>query len=263
MDLSILNQWTDLRYSYYLSGRTLLFNNQMQSGVLMLGYAIEAHFKSLLSQDKSVAKKLSFKHDFHKAYQACLGAGYLTDIDVSEDFLLFVEDNFDRRYPSQFERTIKRANDRGHAISMAPDVIIPYDSFILQLDQSITRSAGTPESSILLRGAKEVDCAGGEYFFHSNYCPISLLDYALDLCKEDLLLLKQREPDIYDINLQAHQEREVYLKNPDKLLNSDKIGMGVHPTGGIEGALQSAKNFVYPGRVIRHDDGTEVHMSSY
>jgi len=263
MDKSNLNQWVDLRYRYHLAGRTLLFNNQMQTAVLMLGYAIEAHMKQLISADKTIAKKHSFGHDFHGSYAILRSAGYLSDVDVSEDFLLFVEDNFDRRYPSQTDGTIKRANSRGHAISVSPTVIIPYDEFILQLDHSLTLAFQNPGASVLMHAAKSVDCSGGEYFFHNNYSAIARLDIALRLCEEDLLLLKNREPHLYDINLKAHQDRKLLLEDPEKLLNSKNIGMHIKPGGGVKGALKSAKTFVYPGKVINNPDGSVTHSSSY
>lgn len=65
MDSNNTYQWSELRYGYYLAGRTLLFNNQMQSGVLMLGYAVEAHFKHMLSQDKTISETNRVRLDWH------------------------------------------------------------------------------------------------------------------------------------------------------------------------------------------------------
>jgi hypothetical protein len=263
MNTENLTQWTSLRFDYYLAGRTLLFTNQMQSGVLMLGYAIEAHFKHLISSDRTIERKYSSGHDFSGAFNVLRNAGYLQDVHVSSDLLDFIEDNFDRRYPSQTSRTIKRANSRGRAVSMAPDVIIPYDDFILQLDMSLTNVFGTPEASVLMRGLQNIDCTGGHFFFHCNYAAVARLDTGLDLCEQHLELLKQREPGIYQINLDAHRTRKKLLEDREELLNSSKSSMRIRPHGGFDAALKAAASFVYPGKMVRLNDGTKIHVSKY
>ena len=230
----------------------------------MLGYAVEAHFKHMLSQDKTISKKHSFGHNFVDTYKLLKSNGYFLDVDASEDLLFFVEDNFDRRYPSQTNRTISRANARGHAICMAPDVVLNYDEFILQLDQSLTHMLGTPEASMLMMGTMQVDCSGNEYFFHNNFSAISRIDRVINLCEESLQLLKKRETEeVYRLNVRVHQERLERLNNREALLKSDHIGMFITPAGGPDGALQSAKNFVYPGRHIEHPDGSFTSTSNF
>lgn len=257
-------QWTDLRYRYYLAGRTLLFNNQIQSGVLMLGYAVEAHFKHILSFALNISKKHSFGHNFFDTYKLLQDNGYFQDVDVSDDLILFVEDNFDRRYPSQTNRTINRANARGHAVCMAPDVIINYDEFIIQLDQSLIKKINDPEASILAMGAQQVDCGGSEYFFHNNYSALERINLAIQLCEKCLESLKQRETEpVYNLNVKSHNERLALLRNTDLLLKSDRVNMFITPAGGVEGALQAAKNFIYPGRHVEHPDGSFSSTSMF
>lgn len=263
MNTENLTQWTNLRFDYYWAGRTLLFTNQMQSGVLMLGYAIEAHFKHLISADGTIARKYSFGHNFSEAFNVLRNAGYFQDVHVSSDLLDFVEDNFDRRYPSQTSRTIKRANSRGRPVSMAPDVIIPYDDFILQLDMSLTNVFGTPEASVLMRGIQVIGCAGGHFFFHCNYAAVARLDTGLNLCEQHLELLKQRQPGIYQINLDDYQTRRKLLEDREELLNSSKTNIRVIPHGGFDAALKAAASFVYPGKIVRLNDGTEIHVAEY
>lgn len=263
MNTDNLTQWTNLRFDYYWAGRTLLFTNQAQMGVLMLGYAIEAHFKHLISSDRTIALKHSFGHDFSQAFSVLRDAGYLQDVHVSSDFLDFVEDNFDRRYPSQTSRTIKRANSKGRPVSMAPDVIIPYDDFILQLDTSLTNVFGTPEASVLMRGIQVISCGGGHFFFHCNYAAIARLDTGLNLCEQNLELLKQRQPEIYQINFDEYQSRRKLLENREELLNSSRTSTRIIPHGGFEAALKAAASFVYPGKIIRLNDGTEIHVAEY
>lgn len=263
MNTENLAQWTSLRFDYYWAGRTLLFSNQAQMGVLMLGYAIEAHFKHLISADGTIERKYSFAHDFSGAFNVLRNAGYFQDVHVSSDLLDFVEDNFDRRYPSQTSRTIKRANSKGRPVSMAPDVIIPYDDFILQLDMSLTNVFGTPEASVLMRGIKVIGCAGGHFFFHCNYAAVARLDTGLKLCEQYLELLKQQEPRIYQINLDDYQTRRKLLEDREELLNSSKTSVRVIPRGGFDAALKAAASFVYPEKIVQLNDGTEIHVAEY
>jgi len=263
MNMTNLTEWTNLRFDYYWAGRTLLFTNQMQMGVLMLGYAIEAHFKHLISSDGTIKEKYSYKHNFSKAFNVLRNAGYFQDVHVSSDFLDFVEDNFDRRYPSQTSRTIKRANSKGRPVSMAPDVIIPYDDLILQLDMSLTNVFGTPEASVLMHGIHVVGCAGGHFFFHCNYAAIARLDAGLNLCEQNLEILKQRQPEIYQINFDEYQSRRKLLEDREKLLNSSKTSMRVIPHGGFDAALKAAASFMYPGKIVRLNDGTEMQVAEY
>ena len=267
MNTEHLTEWTNLRFDYYWAGRTLLFTNQMQMGVLMLGYAIEAHFKHLISADGTMKKKDSYKyrykHYFPEAFNALRNAGYFQDVHVSSDFLDFVEDNFDRRYPSQTSRTIKRANSKGRPVSMAPEVIIPYDDFILQLDMSLTNVFGTPEASILMRGVHVIGCAGGHFFFHCNYAAVARLDTGLNLCEQNLELLKQRQPGIYQINLDDYHARRKLLEDREELLNSSKTSIRVIPHGGFDAALKAAASFVYPGKIVQLSDGTEMQVAEY
>lgn len=257
-------QWAKLRYDYYLAGRTLLFNNQLQSAVMMLGYAVEAHLKHLLAFDNSIKKKMQYGHDFIGSINHLISKKYLQDVDINEDLIHFVTDNFDRRYPSQTDGTVKRANARGHAICMAPNVIINYDELILQLDMSVTKVAGTPEASILMQAAFQIDCNGAHYFFHNNFSAISRLNTAIELCEKKLDLLRKNESEeVYKINVRAHKERLTRLKDTKQLLKSPSIGTFVNPKGGMDGALTSVKDFVYPGKTFTTEDGNVVHETKF
>ncbi|KEZ76065.1 hypothetical protein C41B8_16944 [Salinisphaera hydrothermalis C41B8] len=235
----------------------------MQTGVLMLGYAVEAHLKHVLAYDPEVGKKYRYGHDFMGLFQALRDGGYMHDVEVSEDLLHFVEDNFDRRYPSQTNRTLKRAEDRGHAISMSPSVITAYDELIMQLDMSILRLFDSPGSSIMFKAAQGIDTAGVDLFFHSNYSAVARIETAVSLCDRWLEELKRENPNIYEVNLRSHRERLPLLDDQARLLRSERASIGITPRGGFEGALKASKEFVYPGRYRELPDGTRVFESSF
>lgn len=137
--------WTQQRYEYYLAGRTLWFHDQLQPGALMLAYAVEAHLKHNINVHRSLfpqklLKELVYKHAIPTLFERSREAGLFSDVEVSGDLLLFVQDNFHRRYPSQTQQAARNVTSRGHALAMAPDLIHAYDDFILQLDQSLYRS---------------------------------------------------------------------------------------------------------------------------
>lgn len=189
MEIKGLDQWTSLRYDYYVAGRTLWFSNQLQTGALMLGYAIEAHLKHVLTSIGNFSRKLTHQHNFHDLFSVCRENDILQDVEVSEDLLDYVEDNFHRRYPSQTTETLQNAKSVGHAISISPVVITAYDDFIFQLDHSIAHTLSTPRASIGMLGGKRVDCLDGKFFFHSNYTAIARLSEIISLCEKDLELL--------------------------------------------------------------------------
>lgn len=258
-----LNSWLRLRFDYYLAGRTLLFSNQLQTGVLMLGYAIEAHLKQLLSSAPSFKMKLQFGHDFYGAFNELKDKGYLADVRVSDDLLYFVEDNFHRRYPIQTEQTIERANSRGHAVCMSPTVIFAYDDFIMQLDDAVTTHFETARASVLVRGIQNVDVSGGQYFFHCNYAVRSLIDDGIELSEKWLNELRQNEPNIYDLNRQSHNERMKLLADPDALLVFDKAATVVYPGQHQDSYSRAAELFEYPGKFQELPDGTRISIASF
>jgi len=63
--------FTRLRHKYYTAGRILFLNNCMEMGALMLGYAIESHFKHALSEANLKERKVLYSHDLNLLFQKC------------------------------------------------------------------------------------------------------------------------------------------------------------------------------------------------
>lgn len=249
--------WTQQRYEYYLAGRTLWFHNQTQPGALMLAYAVEAHLKHSMNVHRSLFPlKLIYKHDIPTLFERSREAGLFSDVKVSGDFLLFVQDNFHRRYPSQTQQTARNATSRGHALAMAPDLIHAYDDFILQLDQSLYRSINDIRASVALMGAKGVKSLGGHLFFHSNYAAIDQLTDIQRLLDEDWsLFLKEEDERLHALNKPDYLERRARLSDTNTLVGAEHHLIGV-PRPPNTTFRVSAKAFVYPGRYYETSDGS-------
>ena len=263
MDIeSNIREWTKQRYEYYVAGRTLWFNNQMQTGALMFAYAIEAHIKHLLSNHRNCPRKLLYSHDIPILFEKSIELDLFTDVEVSDDLLRYAQDNFHRRYPSQTNETIKAASDRGHALFMDPGLVIAYDDLILQMDYSIYKKFGTPKASVAAMAAQLVDCADGRFFFHSNHAALDHLNEILKMHEESLaLLLKEEDEAIHEINRRSFKERLATLSNKEILVAIDGL-MRVSP-GHQQTTFKSfAKNFTYPGRYYERTDGTKVWSST-
>jgi hypothetical protein len=249
--------WTQQRYEYYLAGRTLWFHNQLQPGALMLAYAIEAHLKHSMNVHKSLfPPKLFYKHDIPTLFEKNREAGLFSDVEVSGDLLLFVQDNFHRRYPSQTQQAARNATSRGHALAMAPDLIHAYDDFILQLDQSLYLSINDIRASVALMGAKGVRSLGGHMFFHSNYAAIDRLTDIQRLLDEDWdIFLKEEDERLHPLNKPDYLERRACLSDTNALLVGEHHLIRV-PRQPNTTFRVSAKAFVYPGRYYENPDGS-------
>lgn len=259
----LTKEWTQQRYEYYLAGRTLWFHNQSQPGAIMLGYAVEAHLKHCMNVRKSsfppkLFTTLIYKHDIPTLFERSREAGLFSDVEVSGDLLLFVQDNFHRRYPSQTQETARNATSRGHALAMAPELIHAYDDFILQLDWSLYRSINDIRASVALMGAKGVKLLGDRLFFHSNHAAIDQLTDIQRLLDEDWdLFLKEEDERLHVLNKPDYLERRARLSDTDTntLLVAEHHLISV-PRPPNTTFRVSAKAFVYPGRYYETSDGS-------
>ena len=258
-DQQQIRDWTKQRYEYYVAGRTLWFNNQMEMGAMMLAYSVEAHMKQVLSQQKKPPRKLLYGHDILGLFEKSTELNLFTDLEVSNDLLRYAQDNFHRRYPSQTRETIQDAMSRGHCLAMDPCLIFAYDDLILQLDESVYRYSGTVKASIAARGATLVDCFDGRLFFHCNYPAIDRLEYIIKLHEEALSTLLKEEPEkIHEINKRSHKGRLVILSDKNKLLTADIGLVRVSPAQGSKSPCNYANDFTYPGRYYELEDGSRV-----
>jgi hypothetical protein len=147
MDASFRRRkFTELPVQYYTSGRMLWFNDSMETGALLLGYAVESHLKHALSEFKPDAPRPPFPTQFLVA----VSIRDFSSVDASDDLLHFIEDQFHQRYPLQAVETSKRASSRGHAVCLSIDLMSTYDAFVVALDGWIFAASLRPRNVPLL-----------------------------------------------------------------------------------------------------------------
>lgn len=229
----------------------------------MFAYSIEAHIKHILSQEQKCPRKLLFSHDIPELFCRSKELGFFSDVEVSDDLLRYVQDNFHRRYPSQTRETMEDAMSIGHSLGMAAGFILAYDDLVLQLDQSIYYTMHNVKASIATIGAKSVNSLDGRLFFHSNYPAMDLLEDIKKLHEEDLLLLlKEEHESIHELNKCEYQKRLSILSDRNTLLVANESLMRVFPKHDNSSFRSHAKSFLYPGRYYEMEDGTRVFTIS-
>ena len=256
--------WTIQRYDYYLAGRTLWFSNQMTTSAIMLAYAIEAHIKHNMNAHRSkfpqkLFNDLILKHDLPKLFKKCQEVGLFSEVEVSDDLLRFAQDNFHRRYPSQTKQTAKNAKNIGHSLGMHIGVILAYDDFILQLDQSLRHTLNNIRASVAWMGGRGANTAPGRFFFHSNHTAIELLEDIINMIKEEFsIFLTEEDERLHEVNRLDCEQILAYLSEKRRLLMVESIPMSINPGQASNNFHSHAKNFTYPGRYYEMPDGSTV-----
>lgn len=142
-----------IRYEYYHAGRLLQSVGNFHSAGIMLGYTIETIMKAGLlevmsDEDQSKSRIIKSSHDIVKIYNECRKHGLFKSIDVSDDFLEHVNNNF-QRYPSQMQIAFEEANSKNNVLQNSTNHINYYDDLIVQLDKHLLDGFGIPSLSIL------------------------------------------------------------------------------------------------------------------
>jgi hypothetical protein len=215
-DREILNaQWLTQKYEYYLAGRTLWLNNQMQMGALMLAYAIEAQIKhALVIFDNNCPRKLRDSgHDIPQLFKEAQKAKIFEGISVDDNFLNFVQDNFERRYPRQTRERGKKANSEGRGLAITSNILPWYDKLVLSLDQWIYTKTSDFKLTIKLEAVKKLDSKGGHYFFDRNNTAFNSFP--------EILELLEIEVNQYENNLGGSDKYQVHIESLNKI--KDKV----------------------------------------
>jgi hypothetical protein len=183
MDVNQQLQFSLIRYEYYIAGRHLFFFAHSRAARIMLGYAVECQLKAALLNAGSRNHKLLYGHDIPALHHECLAMGIISGVAVSDDFVRYIDDNLNQRYPSQFLKMLERATSDGLVVGSSPADILPYDDYILQLDDCIRKLSSEPLSSIGVRGALSAENKESEDFFHSNAAAFSRFDEYLEVVR--------------------------------------------------------------------------------
>lgn len=177
-------EWTDVRLDYYVSARNLIGQGFFHSAGILFAYAVETHLQAILyevykgDQDAKVKNDTLKKHKITKLFNHYKNLNLLPAIEVSNDFLEFIEDNF-QRYPGQIiPRRNGRLNENGVVHYGVSDIHF-YDDLIMQLDKNILEFTDSLDSSIGVNAIMRVDDICRNKFFQNNVHALSNIDYYL------------------------------------------------------------------------------------
>lgn len=188
----LLELWTKQKYDYYVAARTLWENNQMQMAALMYAYAIEAQIKSAFSlfQNTCSLRELN-KYNIPSLFAQARKDGIFSDVSVSDDFLEFVMDNFERRYPKQTRDRLSVIRPKGRAFILICDLNLYYDKFVMDLDRSIYKKSDDCRTSVLYLAKRNLESLEGKYFFGLNPSAWVRLEEAIFWLSEELGSMKR------------------------------------------------------------------------
>lgn len=119
----------------------------------MLGYTIETIMKAGLlevmsDEEQSRSKILKNSHDIVKIFKECKKYNLFKSIEVTNDFLEHVNNNF-QRYPCQLQAVLETATSKNNVLSNSIDHINYYDDLIVKLDKYLLEKYNKPILSIL------------------------------------------------------------------------------------------------------------------
>ena len=232
--------FTRLRHKYYTAGRVLFLHGCMDMGMLMLGYAIESHFKHALNELNFTDRKILLSHDLNILFKKCIELGVFVNVDVSNDFILFANDHFDQRYPSQQMAKSKEMLEGNRAPMLTPSILIAYDDLLIHLDDALWQLTGDHESSLGIIAAATATWHDSRIFFHCNAPALSMLEKYIPVVKA-----------VYPTNL---AQIAILEQGVNYLWRLDTIGVSFAPYEQLLKAKPAA-NFQYPGKIFRDEKG--------
>ena len=169
MGHELRKEWSFQRLQFYTSGRLDVFFENFCSAGILLGYSIETSYKQLLLElGVSPEKRILNSHktrDLHD-YLARHYADHTPVVSI--EFLEYVDDHLEARYPSQRDKVIRRIGDRLFVFGFQS--LSFYDDLFFQLDQKcFEASQKDRHSSAYFRAGTVLRSYQGACFFHGNY----------------------------------------------------------------------------------------------
>ncbi|MGI0133793.1 MAG: hypothetical protein ACREBW_02390 [Candidatus Micrarchaeaceae archaeon] len=248
-------KFTELRFEYYVSGRTLWFSDTMNIGAMLLGYAVELSLKYALICAGVAHKRLLHGHRPVDLFKKCIEVNAIPGVTASEDLLQYVSDMFNQRYPSQVIETSAEANARGHAIGLSLDVILAYDDLMIQLDDALRLKCSDHSVSIGLLAAHFVNRPQGRGFFHCNVAALKNSHFYREHLKDEYSaydeLAKANGVDEQTRNYNLGNQKQrlaTWESAPSSIWSYPKVSTAIGPDFESLQSGSYAKDFVYPGR---------------
>lgn len=254
-----LEKFTELRFEYYSAGRTLWFSDNMETGAILLGYAVELSLKQVLvASGNDGNKRLMEKHTIAALYKHANETALHDAVPASQDLLHFVSDRLHHRYPRQVAEAAASAQERGHAICLALDVIFAYDDLVIGLDEWLRVNYPEEKISLGLLAAHFIKRVTGRAVFHCNSAALSRSASYVSLLEAEYanseaeMKEQGRTPETIAYNLENQRGRiHSWSLAPNGLWVFKNL---MTPFGASFVETPSellAKNFVYPGRYVK------------
>lgn len=258
-----LRKFTELRLEYYSAGRTIWFNDNMETAAILLGYAVELTLKQILvASGNDGDEKLMNSHNilalFDKADKTALKGA----VPVTQDLLHFVTDRLHHRYPRQVEQSVKKAQHRGHAICLALNVISSYDDLIISLDEWLRENYKNENTSLGIVAAHFVNRVTGRAVFHCNSAALNISQKYNTIITSEYENSEQEmkkqglTPETIQYNLNNHKQRlEAWTSAPDGLWIANHLTTVFGNTFFKTPQELLACNFKYPGSYVDGSNG--------
>ncbi|QEH39414.1 hypothetical protein [Chitinophaga sp. XS-30] len=229
-----------LRTDFYKSARMLYLQDQLWTGSMLFGYAIESILKQTLLELGNKKHKLQHSHDLKLLFNSCKEKGVFNDVNVPDDFIDFSNSLFQMRYPSTVIKESHKAYDRNSIIGLQKTYLFCYDDLFQQLDESLYKFTVDHYSSSILKifaGINDSDKLYGLYF----NCPV--------LKKYDKY--KKMTHSFFPENKSALK----LLENDANYFWTDGSNYNIY--AGLEYYSQSEElsRFKFPGKVHRDKNG--------
>lgn len=253
-------KFTELRLEYYAAGRMLWFNDTMSIAAMLLGYAVELSLKqALVVAGASDKDKILYSHVIPDLFAECSARGCVSRMEVSSDLLVYVSDMLNQRYPSQVTQAVLAAEQRGHAIGQSLDLIVAYDDFIIQLDDSLRTQCSDDSVSVGVLAAHFVNRVQGRAFFHCNVAALRNTDLYREILTGEYQGAEQQmraqglTEDTIFYNLTNQNARlKVWAGAPQSIWEYEKLSTRVGPDFDTLKSAKYSRDFVYPGRAVKH-----------
>jgi hypothetical protein len=258
-----LRKFTELRFEYYSAGRTLWFNDNMETAAILLGYAVELSLKQILvASENDGNRKLMNSHDVLELYKRADEAALKGAVSVTQDLLHFVTDRLHHRYPRQVEESAAKAQKRGHAICLALNVIAAYDDLIIGLDEWLRVNYPNEKTSLVVMAAHFVNRVTGRAVFHCNSAALRRTNIYKALISaeynnaESEMQAQGLTPETIQYNLNNHKHRiDSWALAPDGLWVASHLTTAFGENFVETSQEILASNFKYPGHHIGQSDG--------
>jgi len=234
-----------LRTNYYVSGRMLFLHNELSTGAIMLGYAIESFFKQTLLELGNKNQKLQHSHDLKFLFESCKKKGAFNDVQVPNDFIDFSNSVFQMRYPSTQIKEALKAYDRNNVIGLELTYLFCYDDFFQQLDESLFSLTKDHYSSSILKIFAGINEKQRQYGLYFNSAVLKNYEVYRERTK---------------VHFAPNKEAIKALNNEADFFWTDGYDYHIYADLKYYIANRELLKFKFPGEVIRDEKGKITHL---